>query len=178
MLYHPSGIFPGRGKTIWRDWWTHNVVSVNPGGNTTLSAPLGHINVHVRDGAALLLHEKPAYTIEETRGGPYALLVSLTAGGSAFGTAYIDDGISFPPGPSSTLVMKATPGEVTITPDGSFDIAQKLGMVTVLGVGQKPTQVQVDGTTTKDWVYLVPQEKLVIQNMTANLNRPVSLAWK
>ncbi|KAF8532453.1 glycoside hydrolase family 31 protein [Gautieria morchelliformis] len=173
-----DGIFPGRGTIIWRDWWTHNVVNATVGANTTLSAPLSHINVHIRDGAALLLHETPAYTVEETRGGPYALLVSLAADGSAFGTAYVDDGISFPPGPSSTLTMKAASGEVTITQEGSFNIAQRLGMVTVLGVINRPTQVQVDGTVTKNWDYLVPQNKLVIRNMTTDLNQHVTLAWK
>ncbi|KAJ7473456.1 family 31 glycoside hydrolase, partial [Mycena latifolia] len=45
-VYTVDGIFPGRGKTIWRDWYTGAVVNATAGGNTTLAAPLGHIPVH------------------------------------------------------------------------------------------------------------------------------------
>ncbi|KAF8587489.1 glycoside hydrolase family 31 protein [Ramaria rubella] len=173
-----DGIFPGRGKTIWRDWWTHDVLNATPGASTTLSAPLSHINVHIRDGAALLLHDKPAYTTEETRSGPYAILVSLSAGGSAFGTAYIDDGISSPPGPSSTLIMEARSGEVVVTRSGSFNIAQQLATVTILGVTSKPPEVQVNGKTISGWEYLAAQDKILIQNLAVNLNDRVTVTWK
>jgi alpha-glucosidase len=73
--------------------------------------------------------------------------------------------------------MKAASGQVTVTGEGSFNITQRLGMATVLGVTHKPTQVQVDGTVTTNWDYLFPQTKLVIQNMTTDLNQPVTLAW-
>ncbi|KAF8587460.1 glycoside hydrolase family 31 protein [Ramaria rubella] len=173
-----DGIFPGRGKAIWRDWWTHDVLDATPGANTTLFAPLSHINVHIRDGAALLLHDQPAYTVEETRSGPYAILVSLSAGGSAFGTAYIDDGISSPPGPSSTLTMEARSGEVVVTRSGSFNIAQQLATVTILGVTSKPREVQVNGKTISGWEYLAAQDKVLLQNLAANLNDRVTVTWK
>ena len=51
--------------------------------------------MHIRDGSALLLHAAPAYTIHDTRAGPYSLLVSQAADGYAFGTAYLDDGETF-----------------------------------------------------------------------------------
>ena len=50
------------------------MVNAKVSANTTLDAPLGHIPVHMREGAALLLHSRPAYTIAETRDGAYALL--------------------------------------------------------------------------------------------------------
>src|ERR1700733_4006377 len=81
------GIFPGRGNVVWRDWYTHDIVEYTSGVAMTLTAPLGHINVHVRDGSAILLHAVPAYTIEETQQGPFSLLVSLSADSQAFGTA-------------------------------------------------------------------------------------------
>ena len=148
------------------------------GANTTLSAPLSHINVHIRDGAALLLHEKPAYTIEETRREPYALLVSLApTDGSAFGTTYIDDGISNPPGPSSTLTIHAIHGKVTITRRGTFNIEQILGAITLLGVQRKPTHVLINGKALGEWTYLAPQAKVVVQNITVNLNNRVTITW-
>ncbi|KAJ8580637.1 hypothetical protein M405DRAFT_854975 [Rhizopogon salebrosus TDB-379] len=117
-----DGIFLGRGCVIWRDWYTHAVVNVASGGNTTLDAPLSHINVHIRDNSALLLHQEPGYTIYETREGPYALLVSLNAAGTAFGTAYVDDDISFPPGPSRCLTFQAAEGTLKIESKGEYAI--------------------------------------------------------
>jgi alpha-glucosidase len=147
------GIFPGQGKTIWRDWYTHDVINATVGGNTTLSAPLGHINIHIRDGAALLLHESPAYTVEETRQGPFALLVAQSADGYAFSTAYIDDGISDPPGPSTTVTFQASKNSVRIASEGEFKVVQKLVQVTILGVETKPTSVSVGGKAVQEFTY-------------------------
>lgn len=181
-----KGIFPGRGNVTWRDWYTHDVVnaSTTVGANTTLAAPLGHINVHVRDGAVLLLHAEPGYTTTETREGPFSLLVTLpggstnASGNSAFGTAYIDDGVSFPPGPNTTLVFAASSTAVTSAPSGSFNISQKLEQITVLGV-QMPSQVSLAGTSlnSSSWSYTGAQEKLVVSGVEIDLNEPVDLSW-
>ncbi|OSX68164.1 glycoside hydrolase family 31 protein [Postia placenta MAD-698-R-SB12] len=172
-----DGILPGRGKTIWRDWYTHCVVNATIGGNTTLDAPLGHINVHVRGGSAILLHAQPAYTIWETRQGPYELLVSLSADGSAFGSAYIDDGESIPPTPNRTLTFSVTDGSFSITSSGDFNVAQKLEAVTVLGIS-KPTTVVVqgeqDGVT---WEFIEGQQELRVQGLGWDLNNAASLFW-
>ncbi|KAI5114828.1 hypothetical protein M0805_006008, partial [Coniferiporia weirii] len=176
-----DGIFPGRGLVTWRDWYTHDVVNASIGTNTTLDAPLGHINVHVRDGAVLLLHGQPAYTTTETRNGPYSLLVTLSGSAdkeaSASGTSYVDDGESYPPGPSTTLNFSARAGQVTVEPKGVFAIAQKLEQVTVLGV-KKPSQVALQGLRVTDWEYFEGQEKLVVSGIKADLNWPVNLTWK
>jgi alpha-glucosidase len=172
-----AGIFPGRGSVIWRDWYTHDVVNATPGANTTLPAPLGHINVHLRDGSAILLHAQPAYTIEETRQGPFSLLVSQGADGKAFGTAFIDDGISNPPGPSKTLSFVGSKGQLQIRAKGTFDIKQTLQDITILGVN-RPTTVTLQGETVKKWAYFEAQQKLVISGVNGDLNEPVSLSWK
>lgn len=174
---HTQGIFPGRGRVIWRDWYTHNVVKALPGGNTTLSAPLGHINVHIRDGSALLLHAKPAYTIEETRQGPYSLLISLSPNHQAYGSAYIDDGISFPPGDSKTLVISAAKGDVVIKPEGLFHVQAKLQVITVLGISERPGVVTLQGRRMSSWEFFPKQHKLVVSKMTADLNGLISLKW-
>jgi alpha-glucosidase len=172
-----SGIFPGRGSVIWRDWYTHAAVNATSGGNTTLHAPISHINVHIRDNSALLLHQEPGYTIYETREGPYSLLVSLNAAGTAFGTAYVDDGISFPPGPSRNLTFQAAAGTLKIESTGAYGIAQKLETITVLGV-QKPTQVESQGSQIKGWTYKGATEELVVSNASVDLNGQFTLAWK
>ena len=168
------GIFPGQGKVIWRDWYTHDVVNASVGTNTTLDAPLGHINIHVRDGSILLLHSEPAYTVEETRQGPFELLVSLSSDGAAFGTAYLDDGLSSPPGPSSNLIFHAADGHLTIKPSGKFRITQKLDRITILGV-KKLSSVMLGGKKISQWQFSRDQAKLVIENIDGDLNTPLSL---
>ncbi|PPQ90718.1 hypothetical protein CVT25_005026 [Psilocybe cyanescens] len=172
-----SGIFPGHGSVIWRDWYTHDVLKTTPGQPTTLSAPLGHINVHIRDGSVILLHAQPAYTIEETRQGPFSLLVSLTTQDLAQGNAYIDDGISNPPGPNRNLVFKATKNQLTISSSGSFQIGPKLQDITVLGVGAKPKSVSVNGRIVPNWTYASQQAKLVALGVNATLNQALILKW-
>ncbi|KAJ7727590.1 glycosyl hydrolases family 31-domain-containing protein [Mycena metata] len=172
-----DGIFPGRGKTVWRDWYTHDVLDAVVGANTTLAAPLGHINVHVRDGAALLLHETPAYTVEETRQGAFALLVTQSADGHAFGKTYFDDGISDPPGPSTNVTVQATKNSVKISAVGKFHVAQKLTQVTILGVTKKPTTVTVGGKTVKS-TYASAQQSVVLTGLSVDLNAGTTIAWK
>ncbi|KAJ7732476.1 glycoside hydrolase family 31 protein [Mycena maculata] len=173
-----DGIFPGRGKTVWRDWYTHDVLDAAIGINTTLSAPLGHINVHIRDGAAILLHQTPAYTVEETRQGPFSLLITQSTDGSAFGSSYLDDGISDPPGPSTTVTTQASTGSVKISSRGAFQVAQKLAEVTILGVSKKPSSVSVGGAAVKNFTYASAQEELVITGLAVDLNKNTAISWK
>ncbi|KAF8884147.1 glycosyl hydrolases family 31-domain-containing protein [Infundibulicybe gibba] len=160
-----QGVFPGRGSVIWRDWYTHEVLKTATGANTTLAAPLGHINVHIRDGSALLLHATPAYTIEETRGGPFSLLVSQAANGQAFGGTYLDDGVSNPPGPSRSLTFSVTKNQLHITGVGSFKVGQMLEQITVLGVSTTPKR------------YTASKAELVISDLSVNLNREAIVQW-
>ncbi|OCH87273.1 hypothetical protein OBBRIDRAFT_169586 [Obba rivulosa] len=173
-----DGIFPGQGRVTWRDWYTHEVVNATPSAPTTLSAPLGHINVHIRDGSALLLHAQPAYTINETRSGPYSLLVSQAADGYAFGTAYVDDGETIPPTPNRTLTIHAQRGEVRVQSQGDYDVTQKLAAVTVLGAAQtKPDRVLVQGSAASSWEFDEGLQRLVVSDLELNLNQPVTISW-
>jgi alpha-glucosidase len=180
-----TGIFPGRGKVFWRDWYTHDVVQGIHGSNATamLSAPLGHIPVHVREGAALLLHGEPGYTIEETRRGPFKLLVVLSHhDGRAFGTAYLDDGDSDPPGPSRILKITATDGQIRIEAQGQFKVESLLKEVVVLGTskpGETNRQVRVQRRNGRfqipGWAYDNEREKLVLSGLDLDLNQPVAV---
>jgi len=172
-----DGIFPGRGQVIWRDWYTHQVVNASAGQPTTLSAPLGHINVHIRDGSALLLHSAPAYTIEETRQGPYSLLVSLSPDHQSFGTAYVDDGVSNPPGPHKTLTFTSAKGELHLSSQGAFNIVQKLQDITVLGVPTRPRSVTLGNKAVAKWTYDAVLNKLIMK-VNVDLNKQATLRWK
>lgn len=172
------GIFPGRGQVTWRDWYTHDAVEAGSAGQPTkLSAPLGHINVHIRDGSAMFLHSAPGYTIEETRQGPYSLLVSLNASGRAYGTVYIDDGSSNPPGPSKTLTITVADGQVRVSVQGDFKITRKLEDLTILGVSKKPAVVTVNGAKMIEWMYVPQQAKLTVPGVGTDLNRPLTVKW-
>jgi len=183
-----TGVLPGRGSVIWRDWYTHDVVDTTAGQPVvTFAAPLSHINVHVRDGSIILLHAKPGYTIQETRQGPYSLLVSLTSKGLASGTAYIDDGISNPPGPHRILKFSSSFNQVMIVDDAGsnnnnnnhhhFKVEQKLMDVTILGVDSKPSSVWLNGHKVEDWTYAEEQRRLVALEIDADLNVPLRLKW-
>ncbi|KAJ7896486.1 glycosyl hydrolases family 31-domain-containing protein [Mycena leptocephala] len=172
-----DGILPGRGKTIWRDWYTHDVITATAGTNTTLAAPLSHINVHVRDGAAIFLHQTPAYTVEETRQGPFSLLVTQSGNGSAFGSTYLDDGVSDPPGPSTTVTVHATKNTVKISSAGTFRVLQKLAEVTILGITTKPAMILVSGKATT-FTYASAQQKVVVSELSVDLNKFTTIEWK
>lgn len=173
-----AAVFPGEGSVIWRDWYTHDVVDVAANGPTTLSAPLGHINVHIRDGSAILLHAEPAYTIEETRQGPFSLLISQAETGSAFGTAYLDDGVSNPPGPSRILEFAVSKRELRVSSTGAFNIQQKLQDVTILGVSARPGSVSMNGKLVTSWTYASAQQSLVVTLVDADLNLSWLLQWQ
>ncbi|KAF8436228.1 glycoside hydrolase family 31 protein [Boletus edulis BED1] len=173
-----KGIFPGRGDVIWRDWYTHAVVNATPGDLTTLDAPIGHINVHIRDNAALLLHHCPAYTIAETRAGPYALLVSLSKTGSAFGTSYLDDGISPPPTPNRTVTFDVANSVLTIKTSGTYVVESKLAMVTILGAAG-PCVVTVQGQPVDTWNYSASAEELVVYDLAIDLGEDgTNISWQ
>ncbi|KAL4070257.1 glycoside hydrolase family 31 protein [Scleroderma citrinum] len=185
-----DAIFPGRGNVIWRDWWTHAVVplSSNSEGATKvmLPAPLGHINVHVRGGSILLLHAKPAYTIYETRSGPYALLVSLDGEGNGCGDAFVDDGdgtFAFDGAGEAdlgrNLVFTAGGRKLHVGSGwGSYHIDQLLNRITILGVGEKPQRVVVQGQEVSEWEYDGSIGELNIGDLALDLNGDVDVNWE
>jgi alpha-glucosidase len=175
-----TGIFPGRGNTIWRDWYTHEVVDYIVGANTTLSAPLGHINVHVRDGAAILLHTTPGYTIEETRQSDYSLLVHLNSNGIASGKAYIDDGESLPPTPYKEVEFLSDNGKAEIKVIGYYTVKQKLTEITVLVNGvtnSSPAVVTVGGKQVKNVSWNLQKGELAIKGLEVDLNKNTTISW-
>jgi alpha-glucosidase len=173
----PPGIFPSRGNVIWHNWYMHATVNATSGGNIMLNAPISHINIHIRNNSALLLHRKPEYMLYKTLKDPYSLLVSLNAAGTAFGTAYVEDDISFLPGPSQSLTFRAAESTFTIDSKREYEIQQMLEMITVLGM-QRPTQVSFQGSPVERWTCMEATEELVVSNTSANLNGQATLMWR
>ncbi|KAI9452134.1 glycosyl hydrolases family 31-domain-containing protein [Lactarius psammicola] len=184
-----SGFLPGRGQVIWRDWYTHTVVSGTPDSETNivtvdLTAPLGHIPVLVRSGAALLLHSQPAYTTRASATAPYALLVSLGRDGRAYGTTLIDDGETQLPdnvqSPSRTLTFDVQGGQVAIAGHGAFGVIQPLDVLTVLGIDKAPQRVRVNGVVlpAPKWMYSPAVQRLVVSGLSIDLNERAAVVWE
>jgi len=184
-----SGFLPGRGQVIWRDWYTHALVSGTLDKETgivtvDLAAPLGHIPVLVRSGAALLLHSQPAYTTRASATAPYALLVSLDRDGLAYGTTLIDDGETLLPDdippPSRVLTFDVQDGQVAITGRGEFGVVQPLDVLTVLGIYKAPRRVRVNGVLlpAPKWLYTSAVQRLVVSGLSINLNERAVVVWE
>jgi len=145
-----------------------------------LDAPLGHIPVLVRSGAALLLHSQPGYTTRASAALPYALLVSLSREVNAYGTALVDDGESETT-ESRTLVFNAHDKTLNIsTPGGDiFEIVQPLGVITILGIERAPKLVRMDGmvVSTRKWVFDSAVQRLVVSGLSIDLNGRCTISW-
>ena len=105
-----KGVFPGIGEgTRWFDWYTFKEVKdVQSQENTTMAAPLEHINLHIRGGSILALQE-PGNTASATRKNSYSLIVAPDIHDSAVGSLYLDDGESFQPTETKTVEVSDIP---------------------------------------------------------------------
>jgi len=182
MTYVLSAILPGRGEVVWRDWYTHEIANPNHSQSVPveLHAPLGHIPVHIRGGAAILLHEKPGYTTAESRSGPFELLVSLDASDMASGYAYLDDGISLPGHTgvitNRTLSFAVRDKTLTIQSRGEYLVPEYLSRVIIIG----PTSmdhVQISGQLHPFFSYETRIGRLNISGLELSLNSDVTLSW-
>jgi len=151
-----------------------------------LDAPLGHIPVLIRSGAALLLHSQPGYTTRASAAASYALLVSLGREGHAHGTAVVDDGETQQQPDdvtvatqSRTLAFDAHDKSLEILGQGAFRVIQTLGVITVLGVHKTPRRVRLDGVDVPPgkWVYDSAVQRLVVSDLSVDLNGRSTVTW-
>lgn len=133
--------------------------------------------MHIRDGSIFLLHSQPAYTTYETRQGPFSLLVSQAADGYATGSAYLDDGESLPPTPSTTVDFVASTGRLEIRSKGSFHVNQTVESITILGALEPTKGVFVGQREAKNWTYAGGLEELVVSQLAISLNADTVLSW-
>lgn len=98
-----QGVFPGVANgTIWYDWYTLDAVSVAPGENKTLDAPLTYQPIHVRGGYIIPI-QAAGNTTKTSRQSPWSLIVALDKQQSAEGHLYLDDGVSLQPNATKTI---------------------------------------------------------------------------
>ncbi|KAK3678865.1 hypothetical protein LTR78_001318 [Recurvomyces mirabilis] len=134
-----KGVFPGIGQgTRWYDWYTlDEVTGVQPQENVTMSAPLEHINVHVRGGAILPLQE-PTLTTTATRNSSYSILVALDGQGAASGDLYLDDGYSLVPNATKIVTFSYSDSCLKTSINGTYHSTPPLANITIAGVGKAP----------------------------------------
>ncbi|KAL2799144.1 glycosyl hydrolases family 31-domain-containing protein [Aspergillus keveii] len=139
------GVFPGvvQGQ-VWYDWYTQTVVNAAPGVNMTIAAPLGHIPVYVRGGSVLPM-QGVALTVRDARQTPWALLVALSADGTASGQLYLDDGESISPHATLEVDFKVSGSRLSVSARGDWKETNPLANVTILGVPNEPSSVALDG---------------------------------
>ena len=138
LVSQVKGIFPGVGTgTIWYDWYTLQPEDVRSGENKTLSAPLEHINVHVRGGSILPM-QQPGYTTAESRRNPWNLLIVLDEDGKACGDLYLDDGHSVEPEETKYVSMRYENSKLYANATGSYEDGNALANVTIAGFKFRP----------------------------------------
>lgn len=105
--------------------------------------------------------------------------MSLNKAGAARGDAYVDDGESYPPGPSRKLHFVASDCELKIESKGEYCITQKLETITVLGVPQQPTTVSLNCEPIDEWTYDAANEELVLSNLCIELDTAeTKVSWQ
>lgn len=168
-----KGVFPGVGQgEIWYDWYTQRAVDAQPGVNTTIAAPLGHIPVFIRGGSILPMQE-PALTTQAARRTPWALLAALDKNGTTCGQLYLDDGESLEPTDTLDVKFKAGKTHLTAAASGTWVESNPLANVTVMGVSNAPSNVTFNGrpVPSSSVQYDATTQVLFVgglQNMTAH----------
>ncbi|NXY72640.1 LYAG glucosidase, partial [Glareola pratincola] len=154
--------------------------SVNSSGETLkMSAPLEHLNLHVREGA-ILPTQKPETTSEATRRNPLRLIVALSQSGTAWGDLFWDDGESlntFERGSYSYLVFNVTQNIFTSTVLHASAEATEvtIGTLSIFGVREPPSKVLLNGQE-KPFSYLGNQV-LTVSDLGLSLSQGFSLRW-
>lgn len=174
------GALPRQGGTTWRNFFTHELVQQDSD-IVRLDAPLSTIPVHIRSGSVLLLHRDPAYTIYETKQGPYSLLVNLDSNGYATGCTKVDDGESLPSTGTKSLTFTVQDNNLSATSmaldDGDYTIPQQLAEIVVLGVAQEPKSIMANGQMASNVTYDASLQRVTVGSLDVDLNQGFEVSW-
>ncbi|KAL9079123.1 MAG: hypothetical protein Q9157_001963 [Trypethelium eluteriae] len=144
-----QGVFPGVASgTRWYDWYSLQEIQAAPGENKTLSAPLEHINIHVKGGSIIPM-QKAGNTTSASRKNPWSLLVALDKNGAATGSLYLDDGISLVQNATKIVQFKYSNGTLSAKASGSYNDGIPLANITIAGIKTRPTSVTITSNGSK-----------------------------
>ncbi|KAK1837146.1 family 31 glycosyl hydrolase [Podospora conica] len=156
------GVFPGGEGTVWYDWYTQTAVpSSEAGEEVSVDAPVGHIPVYLRGGQVVATQE-PGMTTAESRGNPWGVVVGLDRRGVARGMLYLDDGKSLE-GEEMWVEFFAKDGTLYTKMTGNYTDRKPLANVTVMGVGEEPRSVRLNGTELDDGLWVYSRERRHLQ---------------
>ncbi|KAL2059720.1 hypothetical protein VTL71DRAFT_10212 [Oculimacula yallundae] len=149
-----NGVFPGVGRgEIWYDWYNQSAVTVAPGQNITIDAPLGHIPVYVRGGSVLPVQEA-GMTTRECRSNPWGLIAAMSSEGIASGQLYLDDGESLVQNATLWVEFSLTGSSLYASARGTYNDTNPLANVTIMGVGSAVSNVTLNGARLAGgWTY-------------------------
>lgn len=167
-----TGYFPGENGTTWRDWTSGEVVKPDNKGQAELLTPLGHINVHIRSGSVILIHDKPGYTLKETRESGYGLIIHLDAEGKAAGEAVLDDGMSIE-GSTTYVSFTVSAGQLKVYGDGTYKPEKGIKRLAIYGLEQ---QVRVDGAGKAG--YRENSKVFDVEGLDLALSGESSISWE
>ncbi|XP_032930427.1 lysosomal alpha-glucosidase-like isoform X2 [Catharus ustulatus] len=165
-------------RGMWYDFYTGS--SVNSSGELLkMSAPLEHLNLHIREGS-ILPTQKPGTTTEVTRGNPLRLIVALSSDATAWGDLFWDDGESldtFEKGNYSYVMFNVTQNIFTSTVLHANAEATKvtIGTLSIFGVQKPPSKVLLNGQE-KPFSYL-DNQVLTVSDLGMSLSQGFSLQW-
>ncbi|KAJ2016984.1 hypothetical protein H4S03_006977 [Coemansia sp. S3946] len=117
---------------LWYDWYDYSVIK-GTNDNVILSAPLEHVNVHVR-GGKIVPTQEPAMTTADSRKNDFSLIVAADEHGAAAGELYVDDGETFDTAARWVQFSYADKSLSIGQRSGKFKISQPLSKLVLLGV--------------------------------------------
>ncbi|XP_006814115.2 sucrase-isomaltase, intestinal-like [Saccoglossus kowalevskii] len=173
-----SGYFP---DAKWYDYYTGNDIGVRSQ-IVVLSAPLDHINVHVRGGYVLPTQE-PGNSTLFTRTKPMGLIAALDDNASASGNLFWDDGDTLDTYENGLYFeehFSATANELSgnIVTDGYTGVDSLVwGNIRVFGLSTLVTEVKINDVSHLDFTYDQTTQVLNIENAGAPLNINLMVTW-
>lgn len=170
-----DGVFPGMKEgTVWYDWYNQTAVSVAPGANVTIDAPLGHIPVYIR-GGSVLPQQEALLTTSACRNSSWSLIAALSSEGTATGTLYIDDGESVVQNSTLLVDFTAENQRLYASARGLWQEKNALANITILGVQSQPQNVSLNGNVLHSGVNYNSTSKIL--KVTGLQNATSSGAW-
>ncbi|KAJ2418697.1 hypothetical protein GGF41_004941, partial [Coemansia sp. RSA 2531] len=130
---------------LWYDWYDYSVIK-GTNDNVILSAPLEHVNVHVR-GGKIVPTQEPAMTTADSRKNDFSLIVAADEHGAAAGELYVDDGETFDTAARWVQFSYADKSLSIGQRSGKFKISQPLSKLVLLGVTGIPNVVVNDSNS-------------------------------
>ncbi|XP_065189495.1 uncharacterized protein LOC135820114 [Sycon ciliatum] len=166
----------------WFDYYDGAEQS-STGAYVSLSAPMDHINLHIRGGVTIP-RQTPALTTKATRTNPFNLLVALDEDQSSLGYLFLDDGDSL--GDSSHMFITYTTTcessgcilQAKVTTKGSLETnTPKLDAVTVYGVSESPLRVFLNKKAFTNFAYDASNKVVIFSSMSQRMEESFVLFW-